>query len=89
MIRIIDDKDTGKTRKLLNECSSVNGVFVCRHPERVRDKCLAYNIPFVETIGYNEFIGHYTSEKIYFIDELDDFVNSIITRFGGYSLSVD
>ena len=39
MIAIIDKVDSGKTRKLLNACSQVDGLFICAHPERVLDKC--------------------------------------------------
>ena len=44
MFKVIDGPDTGKTRKLLKECVDNKGVFICKHPERVPEKCFAYGI---------------------------------------------
>ena len=46
MIRIVDGRDTGKTKKLLEECSRTGGIYVCAHPERVLEKCRAYGLDY-------------------------------------------
>lgn len=96
MYRVIDGNCTGKTKKLLIECGQdPNGLFVCAHPERVRSKCEAYNIPVVDAIGYNEWTdivrqngnGMITKAYNIYIDELEKFTNCVIPYLKGYSLT--
>ena len=97
MVKVIDCRDTGKTKKLLSECAKVDGVFVCKHPERVSEKCAAYGIPLVRAVGYEDLkylVG--TSEKepissssVIYIDELEEFVETLIPNLRGYSLTTD
>ena len=93
MYRVIAGNDTGKTKKLLTECGS-NGVFVCAHPERIGEKCRAYNIPIVKSIGYldyNYIITHWDlfSQNGYnfYVDELEKFVNYMAPHMVGYTLT--
>lgn len=94
MYRVIDKRDSGKTKKLLEECAKNHGVFVCRHPNNVRDKCEAYGIRYfdiVDVLGYEDYLikDDYDNlnPKIY-IDELELFTQYCVHgRLGGYSLT--
>lgn len=86
MYRVIDDRDTGKTKKLLTECAKNKGVFICRHPQAVPEKCLAYGLPFIEAYGYNEISSVPTNKPLY-IDELEGFTQSYVNNLAGYALS--
>lgn len=94
MYRVIDGNDTGKTRKLLTECGT-KGIFVCAHPERVFDKCRAYNIPAVKAVGYDDFIYLLVEGQLYnkdddrpiYIDELEKFVKCCVPYLAGYTLT--
>lgn len=88
MYRVIDNKDTGKTKKLLTMCAQNNGVYVCRHPNRVPDKCLAYGLPLVEAYGFDE-IQSIPNDKPLYIDELELFAQSSLQNLAGYALSKD
>lgn len=96
MYRVVAGNDTGKTKKLLTECGPT-GLFVCAHPERVGDKCKAYNIPLVTAVGYDELIDRLKVEDIYnmndnvpiYIDEIEKFVNYAFPYLAGYTLTVD
>ena len=95
MVKIIDTRDSGKTRKLLTAAGEDgNALVVCAHPHRVTDKCNAYKIPVVEAIGFDEFIKAYISKdariegKNIYIDEIEEFVSTFV-KLGGYSLSLD
>ena len=37
MIRIIEEKNSGKTRKLMEECAKKNGTFVSANPYSARE----------------------------------------------------
>ena len=97
MYRIIDGNNTGKTRKLLEECSRKNGIFVCAHPERVPEKCAAYGLPIVEAISYEEWyrvakMGHgrpIDISKDVYIDEIGKFVREFVPFLKGYTLTTD
>lgn len=93
MIRIIDKRDTGKTKKLLEECSKEGGIFICKHPERILDKCFVYDILFsnITPCGYDEalkLIKRKTDKNIY-IDELEEFLNFLFNnKLSGYSKTI-
>ena len=97
MYRIIDKNNTGKTRKLLEECSDKNGIFVCAHPERVLEKCQAYGIAPVEAISYEQWymvarMGHgrpIEISKDVYIDEIGKFVREFVPYLKGYTLTTD
>ena len=90
MYRVVDGKDTGKTRKLLEECSKNHGLFICAHPERVLEKCHAYGIDTNFTYaGYDRSLKHVTKQV--YIDELEKYVlhNLRGAELAGYSLSLE
>lgn len=98
MVKIVDVKDCGKTKKLLAECAKTNGVFICKHPERIQDKCIAYNLPLVEACHYDEAYKHMkldcwdfdtVPDRNIYIDELEEFVNRVIPNLKGYSMSYE
>ena len=93
MFKVVGNPDTGKTRKLLEECAKAkNGLFVCAHPDRVFDKCKAYEIEPVQAVGYNEYIceaGFDYCDCEIFIDELDKFLNILDNNIKGYSITVE
>ena len=91
MYRVIDKRDTGKTRKLLEECAYSGGVFVCKHPDNVRSKCIAYGIDFSRiqyVYSYEDFINNYRGNNPVYIDELEVFMNNLYKGIiNGYTLT--
>ena len=75
MIAIIDKVDSGKTRKLLNACSQVDGLFICAHPERVLDKCNAYEIKSVRSASFSQVVDLIEKEDKFYIDDVDKLIN--------------
>ena len=89
MFKVIDSVDTGKTKKLLEECIRTNGVFVCKHPERVPDKCLSYGLDSIPIyMGYEEFLNKLGKQKFkrVYIDELEKF-NLVLFDLEGYTIT--
>ena len=76
-IAIIDSVDSGKTRKLLNACSQADGLFICAHPERVLDKCKAYDIKPVRSASFSQAVDLIREEKDdkFYIDDVDKLIN--------------
>lgn len=93
MFRVIDQRDTGKTRKLLEECAKNEGIFVCRHPDNVVYKCTAYGIDptDVVAIGYEDYHnavrGVYGNMPIY-VDEIENLLMYIIPSLKGYTATI-
>ena len=75
MIAIIDKVDSGKTRKLLNACSQVDGLFICAHPERVLDKCKAYDIKPVRSASFSQVVDLVEKDDKFYIDDVDKLIN--------------
>ena len=77
MLAIIDKVDSGKTRKLLNACSQADGLFICAHPERVLDKCKAYDIKPVRSASFSQAVELIKEEKDdkFYIDDVDKLIN--------------
>lgn len=94
MYRIIDDRGTGKTSRLMLIAKENNALFVCSNPDAMRYKAKAYGIDSIEFISYDEFFHDYRGQKNvkYVIDELENFLRSIMfysTELVGYTLSVE
>lgn len=89
MFRIIEERSSGKTRKLIEEAYKNNGVVLCSNPERMREKALAYGIPFADFASYNNLIYYTTTidKRPIYIDELEMF----LSRYGvaGYNMSIE
>ncbi len=93
MIRIIEDKDTGKTRRLMEECAKVNGVFVCANPSRMIFKARDYGLFGFDIISYYDYVNgvhDYRYTKC-FIDELENFVYEVSNgnNLSGYTISLE
>ena len=82
MIAIIDKVDSGKTRELLNACSQVDGLFICAHPERVLDKCRAYDIKLVRSASFSQAIDLIEKEDKFYIDDVDKLINFLKDTYG-------
>lgn len=95
MYKVIDANDTGKTRKLLEHCGG-KGIFVCAHPERIKEKCAAYGVRTPQAIGYNDFKNMIIENEVFnnkdtviYIDELEKFVSCCVPYLAGYTLTKD
>ena len=94
MYRIIDDRGTGKTSRLMLIAKENNALFVCSNPDAMRYKARAYGIDGIEFISYGEFFHDYRGQRNvkYVIDELENFLRSTMfysTELVGYTLSVE
>lgn len=94
MYRIIDDRGTGKTSRLMLIAKENNALFVCSNPDAMRYKAKAYGIDGIEFISYGEFFHNYRGQRNvkYVIDELENFLRSTMfysTELVGYTLSVE
>ena len=94
MYRIIDDRGTGKTSRLMLIAKENNALFVCSNPDAMRYKAKAYGIDGIEFISYGEFFHYYKGQRNvkYVIDELENFLRSTMfysTELIGYTLSVE
>lgn len=94
MYRIIDDRGTGKTSRLMLIAKENNALFVCSNPDAMRYKARAYGIDGIEFISYGEFFHDYRGQRDvkYVIDELENFLRSTMfysTELVGYTLSVE
>ena len=80
-LAIIDSVDSGKTRKLLNACSQADGLFICAHPERVLDKCKAYDIKPVRSASFSQIPDITDKEDSIYIDDIDKLVKFLDTTY--------
>lgn len=92
MIRIINDRGTGKTSQLMLIAKENNSIFVCSNPSAMKIKAQAYGIDDIQFISYYDFIHNYDPEiKTYVVDELEHFLHTIFSSgpdLIGYTLSL-
>ena len=81
MLAIIDKVDSGKTRRLLRMCSLTDGLFICAHPERVLDKCKAYDIKPVRSASFSQIPDMTDKEDNIYIDDIDKLVKFLDTIY--------
>lgn len=91
MYRIIDDRGTGKTSRLMLIAKDNDAIFVCSNPHAMERKALAYGITGLNFITYSEFLNSVRNRKDdkFVIDELEGFIKEIdpSNKIIGYTLS--
>ena len=72
MYRIIDNKASGKTRRLMEIARENKAVFVCSNPRAMEAKAHAYGIVGIEFIDYFTFLDDKGKEPAnYVVDEIE------------------
>lgn len=91
MIRIIENRDTGKTRRLMEECAKNKGVLVCLNPYRMMEKARAYGLTGFGIISYYDYMNNPSKDFLYYIDELENFIQVITNsnNLDGYTISLE
>lgn len=92
MLRIIDGRGTGKTKKLMEYAKENNALFVCGNPHAMEEKARAYGILGLKFMGYTEFLNNGRGYKEDFVvDEIELLVRytSPFHNLIGYTLSED
>ena len=94
MYRIIDDRGSGKTSRLMLIAKETGAVFVCSNPKGMEIKAKAYGIDGIRFVSYDDFVHNYDPDiTSYVVDELEMFMKYIFSASGpqliGYTLSKD
>ena len=72
MYRIIDNKASGKTRKLMEIAKENKAIFVCSNPRAMEAKAHAYGIVGINFIDYFTFLDDKGKEPAnYVVDEIE------------------
>lgn len=88
MYRIIDDKASGKTGRLMLLAKENNAVIACVNPNAMREKAYAYGITGLDFISYSEIEAYRHLDRDIYIDELESYVKSYTYgKLKGYTLS--
>ena len=87
MYRIIDNKASGKTRKLMEIAKENKAVFVCSNPYAMQTKAHAYGIVGINFISYYDYLNSMRGEEQHpvVIDELEMFLKYMVAYNGGKS----
>ena len=89
MIRIIDERNSGKTKRLMQLAKENNATFVCSNPIGMEVKAKAYGLNDIRFISYHDFVTTYEENK-YVIDEIEKLLDTIMcsNELIGYSLTI-
>ena len=91
MYRIIDNRGSGKTGRLMLLAKETGSKIACNNPQAMRQKAYAYGITGIDFIPYSDlFNGTIDPEDKIMIDELELFIKEYIDgQLTGYTLSKD
>lgn len=89
MYRIIDNRSSGKTSRLLLLAKENNGIIVCANPAAMKEKAYSYGIIGVEFLSYEQYAytDNYDTSKPIFIDEVEMFLKKFDYNISGYTIS--
>ena len=88
MYRIIDNRATGKTSRLMLLAKEQNGIIVCKDPIAMRKKAYDYGIVGIDFIPYHLYLpNERNNERPVFIDELELYLKSWNKNIQGYTIS--
>lgn len=91
MYRIIDERGSGKTSRLMLLAKETGAVIACSNPQAMRQKALAYGIVGIDFVSYHQITVPGNDYNNVLIDELEAFTQYILGRNNlmGYSMSKD
>jgi hypothetical protein len=88
MYRIIDDRGSGKTSRLMLLAKETNSIIACVNPYAMREKAHAYGITGLTFISYEELLTQSWTDYNIMIDEIELFVKYQLSGIlKGYTLS--
>lgn len=88
MYRIIDNRGSGKTGRLMLLAKETNSAIACANPSAMQQKAYAYGIVGIDFISYDQlYNGEYEGNVM--IDEIENYINRYLCscKFTGYTLS--
>lgn len=77
MVRIIEGRGTGKTKRLMELAKENDAIFVCSNPTSMEVKAHGYGIVGITFISYGQYLCNFLrgqEPKKIVIDELDAFL---------------
>ena len=88
MYRIIDNRGSGKTSRLMLLAKETNSIIACANPYAMREKAHAYGITGLTFISYEELLTQSWKDYNIMIDEVELFVKYQLSGIlKGYTLS--
>lgn len=86
MYRIIDNRGSGKTGRLMLLAKETNSAIACSNPLAMKQKAYAYGITGIDFISYDDLINGWDDNVM--IDELEMFIKyTTSAEVMGYTLS--
>ena len=86
MYRIIDNRGSGKTGRLMLLAKETNSAIACSNPLAMKQKAYAYGITGIDFISYDDLIHGWDCNVM--IDELEMFIKyATSAEVMGYTLS--
>lgn len=90
MFMLIDERGSGKTKKLIEFARDNNAIIICKSPYSIEEKAKAYGIMEpVKTLSYINYDLNLDPSKTYVVDDIDEFVKFKIPNMIGFTLSKD
>lgn len=88
MLRIIDGRSCGKTKRLLKQAQEIGAIVACSNPYAMAEKAKAYGFYGINCIHYDN-VKDFLNKDI-LIDELELYASYITAgKLVGYTLSED
>ena len=88
MYRIIDNRGSGKTSRLMLLAKETNSIIACSNPYAMKEKAHAYGITGLTFISYEELLTQSWKDYNIMIDEIELFVRYQLSGvLKGYTLS--
>ena len=88
MYRIIDNRGSGKTSRLMLLAKETNSIIACSNPYAMKEKAHAYGITGLTFISYEELLTQSWKDYNIMIDEIELFVKYQLSGvLKGYTLS--
>lgn len=92
MIKIIDNRGTGKTSRLLLLAKENRGTVVCANPQLLTEKAYRYGIVGVNCVSYITYLNNkekFDKQKI-FIDDVEQFLKVVtVNQIEGFVVNTD
>ena len=90
MDKIIGEKGTGKTRRLLEMAKDNNGIVICENVEEMTKRAYRLGIVGIDFMDYRDYVYELVNlTKPVYIANINNFLKAFDHDIAGYSLTLE
>lgn len=86
MIKLIGERGSGKTEKLIDIAVENNGTIVCKKPQHIVEMGYSMGLTNLKVVSYDSYLANKESvEGPVYVDDMDSLLETLDSRIAGFT----